>query len=389
MKTMKSITEPVLVINAGSSSLKAKLLPKGHMMLIERIGSNESLVHTRSGRLIKEPVETYEQAFDWVMRDLLKRDPAPNIIGHRLVHGGTKYRKPVEVTPEVLAELEELNDLAPLHNPANIAALKAAMAALPDSRHVVAFDTAFHASLPPVAYRYAIPNEVYEKEGIRRYGFHGTSHDYVSRQAARVLDKPREEMRIVTLHLGNGASIAAIDGGRSVDTSMGYTPLEGLMMGTRSGDLDPGIILHLLRRGYTLEKLDKMLNRKSGLLGVSGISNDMRDVRNAAKEGHSGAQLAIDLFVYRVRKTIGAYAAVLGGLDAVVFTGGIGENDAQLRADIVKNFEYLGMELHSQANEHGATVISSSMSQVSVLVIQTNEELAIAKQAIRVVEKNS
>lgn len=389
MTKAHSITEPVLVINAGSSSLKAKLFPYGHTMLVERIGTNDSAVHVKGQRAIREPVATHEDALGFVARELLAGVPEPRVVGHRLVHGGTKFLAPLVVTNELVAELEELNDLAPLHNPANIEALRAAMRVLPDATHVVAFDTAFHATLPPVAYRYAIPTELYEQEHIRRFGFHGTSHDYVSTQAARVLGKPRSELKIITLHLGNGASVTAINNGESVDTSMGYTPLEGLVMGTRSGDIDPGVLLHLLRLGWSGAELDTMLNRKSGLLGLSGISNDMRDLRQAAASGNEAARLAIDVFVYRIRKTIGAYSAVLGGLDALVFTGGIGENDSELRAQVAAGFEYLGMQLHSRANAHGATVISAPQSDVAILVIQTDEELAIAKQALRTAEESS
>lgn len=389
MTSHTSITEPVLVVNAGSSSLKAKLFPYGHSMIIERIGTNEAHIHTKTKKLVRERIATHEEALTWVVRDLLNGVSAPAVVGHRLVHGGTRYRAPVFVTPEIVAELEELNDLAPLHNPANISALRAAMHVLPDAKHIVAFDTAFHATLPEVAYRYAIPNAVYESEHIRRFGFHGTSHYYVSTQAARILERDRADLRMITLHLGNGASITAIRNGESVDTSMGYTPLEGLMMGTRSGDIDPGILLHLLRRGYTGAQLDTMLNRESGLLGVSGVSNDMRDLRQAAADGHAGARLAIDIFVYRIRKTIGAYTAVLGGLDALVFTGGIGENDTELRRAVASGFSYIGMELHDRANRHGATVISAPSSRVRILVIPTDEELAIAKQALRVAEEQA
>lgn len=382
MTKAHSITEPVLVINAGSSSLKAKLFPYGHTVLVERIGTNESAIHPSGKATIRKPVASHEEALNWVVSKLLNGVPAPRVVGHRLVHGGTKFFAPLVVTPDLLTELEQLNDLAPLHNPANIEALRAAMSALPDASHVVAFDTAFHATLPPVAYRYAIPNELYEQEHIRRFGFHGTSHDYVSNQAARVLGRPRSELKIITLHLGNGASVAAIKNGLSVDTSMGYTPLEGLVMGTRSGDIDPGVLLHLLRLGWTGKELDTMLNRKSGLLGLSGLSNDMRDLRHAAANGDEASRLAIDVFVYRIRKTIGAYVAVLDGLDALVFTGGIGENDPELRKAVTSGFQYLDMHIHQEANDHGATVISLPHSRVDVLVIQTDEELAIAKQAL-------
>src|SRR5690606_17875964 len=305
----------------------------------------------------------------------------PLVVGHRVVHGGTAYTAPTVVDDDVEAGIAALCDLAPLHNPANLSALRAARRLLPDAVHVAVFDTAFHATLPRRAYLYGLPLEM-AAQGLRRYGFHGTSHDYVTREAARLLGRPRDELKVVSLHLGNGASGAAVDRGEVVDTSMGFTPLEGLLMGTRSGDVDPGLLLHLLREGMSEAELNELLNRGSGLAGMSGVGNDMRDVRAAAEAGSEAAMAALELYAYRVRKLIASYAAAMGGLDAVVFTAGVGENDHLIRAEAVSGLGFLGIELDDAANRAGGPVISTPGSRVSVLVVPTDEESVIAGQAV-------
>ena len=371
----------VLVVNAGSSSLKMKLLPSGESVLIERLGGPTSV--RASFTVVESPrLERHDHAFDFGLRLLEEHLGALNLtaVGHRVVHGGTRFVEPTLITGEVEAAIEELCPLAPLHNPGNLAAVRAARRALPDVAHVAVFDTAFHATLPPHAYHYGLPLE-YAQQGVRRYGFHGTSHQYVAQRAAEVVGRPLAELRMISLHLGNGASATAVAGGRSVDTSMGFTPLEGLLMGTRTGDIDPGLLIHLLRGGMSLDDLDQLLNRGAGLRGMSGISNDMRDVRQAARSGEAGAGAALALFAYRVRKTIGAYAAAMGGLDVIVFTGGIGENDVAARADCLEDLGFLGVELDAQRNAAGAETISAQHGAVKVLGVKTDEEGLIAEQA--------
>lgn len=364
-----SLTESVLVVNAGSSSLKVRAYPSEVGHLVERIGEAGAPTH------------------DAALADVVARlaaDPdvaRPTVVGHRVVHGGTRYTAPTVVDDEVEAGIAALSDLAPLHNPANVAALRAARRLLPDAVHVAVFDTAFHATLPRRAYLYGLPLAFAER-GLRRYGFHGTSHDYVTREAARALGRERAELRIVSLHLGNGASGAAVDRGAVVDTSMGFTPLEGLLMGTRSGDVDPGLVLHLLREGMSVDELDDLLNRRSGLAGMSGVGNDMRDVRAAAAAGSEAAAAALEVYAHRLRKLIGAYAAVMGGLDAVVFTGGVGQNDAAMRAAALEGLRFLGIELDPAANAAGGPVVSAPGSAVAVLAVRTDEESMIAAQAV-------
>ncbi|MFO7546059.1 MAG: acetate/propionate family kinase [Trueperaceae bacterium] len=376
---------PVLVVNAGSSSLKVKLVPQGHAVLIERIGG-ETSAHASFGTLHPPRLERHDDAFAFVLNALQDAPGAtlPAVVGHRVVHGGTRYREPVVIDADVERAIEELCVLAPLHNPANLAAVRAARRALPGVPHVAVFDTAFHARLPRHAYLYGLPLAFARDHGVRRYGFHGTSHDYVSRRAAHLLGVPRHERKIVTLHLGNGASAAAVAHGVSVDTSMGFTPMEGLLMGTRSGDLDPGVVLHLLRGGRDVDEVDTILNRDSGLRGMSRVSNDMRDVRAAADAGNDDAAAALELFAYRIRKTIGAYAAAMGGIDTVVFTGGIGENDPRARADAVAGLRFLGIAIDAGRNEAAVgveAIVSPLGSAVSVLVVPTDEEGAIAEAA--------
>lgn len=379
----------VLVVNAGSSSLKVKLPRLGHFVTVERLGSGAT-ARDETGPLDLTDVKTHTQALGFALGHLSEKPGyvTPDVVGHRIVHGGTAYRSPTVVDDVVEADVARLARLAPLHNPANLEALRAARALLPGALHVAVFDTAFHADLPRQAYLYGLPLDYALAQGLRRYGFHGTSHDYVTRRAAEVLGRPLAELKIVSLHLGNGASAAAVSRGTSVDTSMGFTPLEGLLMGTRSGDIDPGLLVHLLRNGTSVDELDELLNRGSGLKGMSGVSHDMRDVRAAAAAGNEAAAAALELFTYRIRKLIGAYAAAMGGLDAVVFTGGIGENDAATRRESVSGLEFMGIELDDARNAAGSGVISVADGAVSVLVITTDEEGLIAADALAVASRS-
>ena len=382
----------VLVVNAGSSSLKVKLVPQGWSGLVERIGGDAE-ARVSSDEVPSDAVENHEDAF----RVLLERLSSHTLetvtaVGHRVVHGGERYTEPTLLTDEVVDDLEALVPLAPLHNPANLAGVRAARRLLPHVPQVAVFDTAFHATLPPRAFLYGLPLEFYTEQGIRRYGFHGTSHDYVTRRAAELLGRSRADLRLVSLHLGNGSSAAAVAGGRSVDTSMGFTPLAGLLMGTRTGDIDPGVLFYLLQNGMDAGELDTLLNKRSGLLGLSGVSNDMRDVRRAARAGDKAARAAVAVFCYRIRKTIGAYAATMGGLDAVIFTGGIGENDPDTREESVAGLEFLGLtldqvknlEVKNRAGGEGGTGrdISAAGSLVKTLVVPTDEEGEIARATL-------
>lgn len=371
----------VLVVNAGSSSLKVKELPAGHALTIERLGQ-AATARGDDGEVAAPPLAGQAEALAFAL-DHLRRRPGhrpPEVVGHRIVHGGTRYRQPTLIDDEVQEAIHDLSSLAPLHNPANLEALVAARNLLPDAVHVAVFDTAFHADLPPHAYAYGLPLSFARERRLRRYGFHGTSHDHVTREAAARLGRRRDELRMVSLHLGNGASGTAVANGVSVDTSMGFTPLEGLLMGTRSGDIDPGLLLHLLREGMSVEELDLLLNRGSGLAGMSGVSNDMRDVRAAAASGNADAALALAVFGYRIRKLIGSYAAAMGGLDVVVFTGGIGENDVATREESLAGLDFLGIELDVAANAASREIVSAPGCRVTVMVIKTDEERAIAAQ---------
>ncbi len=371
---------PVLVVNAGSSSLKLARVPGGPMILAERIGRDDARVAVRDGPEREGPLPDVEAAFRAAL-DLAgdALDPAAvTRVGHRVVHGGERYTAPLRLDDAAVADLDDLTPLAPLHVPANLAGIRAARALLPAAEHVAVFDTAFHADLPRRAYLYALPMAFYRERGIRRYGFHGTSHDAVSREVARRLGRPRERLRIVTLHLGNGASAAAVQDGRSVDTSMGFTPLEGLVMGTRSGDVDPGVLLHLLRSGMDVATLDATLNREAGLLGLSGVSNDLRDVWRAADGGDDDAAAALEVYAYRIRKTVGAYAAAMGGIDALAFTGGVGENDARMRARVADDLAFLGIALDVEANALHGPRIGRRDADVEVWVLPADEEGRIA-----------
>jgi acetate kinase len=369
----------VLVLNAGSSTLKAKLLDPD---------KDEALM-TMSVERIGEAGVTFESAVAQVFERAAAH--AVSAVGHRVVHGGERFMGASVIDDATEAAIEACIPLAPLHNPPNLAGIRAARRALPNVPHVAVFDTAFHARLPRRAKTYAIDAAVAEKHGIRRYGFHGTSHAYVGELAAKHLGRPLAELRIVSLHLGNGASACAIELGHSTETSMGLTPVEGLVMGTRSGDIDPGALLALLRAGMSVDELDTLLSKKSGLAGLSGAGNDLRDIERRAAEGDDRCRLAITVYSHRVRKYVGAYAAAMGGLDAVVLTAGIGENSASMRQRILQRFDFIGLVLDEDRNadarvSHASPVaeVSGETSRVRALVVKTNEELSIARQTVSV-----
>ena len=394
----------ILVINCGSSSLKYQLinsetegvLAKG---LCERIGIDGMLTYQPEGGE-KEKSEiampTHTEAINAVLAALtnektgvIKSLSEVGAVGHRVVHGGEKFTSSCVINDESMKAIEECNDLAPLHNPANLIGIRACQELMPGVPMVAVFDTAFHQTMPEVAYTYGIPYEYYEKYKVRRYGFHGTSHSYVSKRTAEIVGKPYDQMKIIVCHLGNGASISAVNCGKSVDTSMGLTPLEGLVMGTRSGDLDPAIIDFVGKKeGLSLDEMNEVLNKKSGMLGISGVSSDGRDLDAAAEAGNKRAQLALDVFDYRVIKYIGAYAAVMNGVDAIAFTAGIGENNIKMRKDVCKNLPYLGVKLDEEKNNVRGEerIISTDDSKVQVLLVPTNEELAIAREALALVK---
>ncbi len=387
----------VLVINAGSSSIKYQLyrMPEAEVLakgIVERIGEAVSrLTHARGDRKHAADVKAadHQQGMGVILQTLvspeigvLKDASEIGAVGHRVVHGGEEFTGSVFITEEVVRSVERFADLAPLHNPPNLTGIRAAQRNLPQARQVACFDTAFHTTLPPVAYLYALPYEIYEKYRVRRYGFHGTSHRYVARRYAQLAGKGKYDVNVITCHLGNGCSIAAVRKGRSVDTSMGLTPLEGVVMGTRSGDFDPAILFYLADKGHGLKDLNAMCNKKSGLLGLSGRSNDMRNLGELAAQGDPRARLAIDIFCYRIKKYIGAYAAALGTLDAVIFTGGIGENAVGVRAGICGDLDALGLRIDAEKNKAAVrkeAPISAADSRVEVYVIPTDEEAAIAK----------
>lgn len=382
----------VLVVNAGSSSLKFALLDpesgeRAAEGIVERIGEEESTVSFAAGGAGAQdrtvPIADHSAAFA-VARDLLVESGAqmPGVVGHRVVHGGDRLTEPTVIDDEVVAQIEACVPLAPLHNPGALSGIEAARRQFPDATHVAVFDTAFHSSIPEAAREYAIDRAVADEHSIRRYGFHGTSHRYVAARAAAQLGRDIADVNIVTLHLGNGASACAIRGGRSVETSMGVTPLEGLVMGTRSGDIDPSVPVMLMRSGWGVEEIDELLNRRGGLKGLCG-ANDMRQIGARADEGDPDAALAREVMVHRLRKYLGAYAFVLGRLDAVVFTAGIGEHNAWVRAHTCAGLESFGIVLDDTANSasaDGVQVISAHGSPVTVLVVPTDEEFAIAQE---------
>jgi acetate kinase len=399
-----------LILNCGSSSVKFAVLDpaSGQVRLTglaEKLGAGaeHATPAPGTGATIRFEVDgerqhrpltsgTYAEAFDAIGQRIRTLPDPPSIgaVGHRTVHGGTRFSGSVLITPEVLDAMRECIPLAPLHNPANIAGIEAAQAAFPGLPQVAVFDTAFHHTLPDVAARYAVPDTWYREYGVRRYGFHGTSHAYVARRAAPMLDRPLEDLNLITAHLGNGSSVCAVQGGQSVDTSMGLTPLEGLVMGTRSGDVDPGLheFMHNTA-GLTLEQVMTALNKHSGLKGLSGgLSNDMRELEEAAHSGHAAAQFALDAFVYRLAKYVAGMAVALGRVDGLVFTGGIGENSAYIRQRTVERLGVLGFHLDAEANANlprGTRGLISAPGSVPVLVVTTNEELAIALETLRLV----
>ena len=394
----------ILVINCGSSSLKYQLinsetegvLAKG---LCERIGIDGMLTYQPEGGE-KEKSEiampTHTEAINAVLSALtneksgvIKSLSEVGAVGHRVVHGGEKFTSSCLINDDSMKAIEECNDLAPLHNPANLIGIRACQELMPGVPMVAVFDTAFHQTMPDVAYTYGIPYEYYEKYKVRRYGFHGTSHSYVSKRTAEIVGKPYDQMKIIVCHLGNGASISAVNCGKSVDTSMGLTPLEGLVMGTRSGDLDPAIIDFVGKKeGLSLDEMNEVLNKKSGMLGISGVSSDGRDLEAAAESGNKRAQLALDVFDYRVIKYIGAYAAAMNGVDAIAFTAGIGENNIKMRKDVCSSLTYLGVKLDEEKNNVRGEerIISADDSKVQVLLVPTNEELAIARETLALVK---
>lgn len=402
----------VLVVNSGSSSFKYQLIDEAESRtlasgLVERIGEPEGrAVHkvpaapdrgegsggaSESERVL--PIRDHTAGFQVMLDAFATNGPsleefAPVAVGHRVVQGGARFFEPTVVTDLVKINIDELSTLAPLHNPANLQGITAAQAAFPDVPHVAVFDTAFHQTMPPAAYTYAIDRALAEKYRVRRYGFHGTSHRFVSRAAAEFLGRPVEELRLIVLHLGNGASACAVSGGRSVETSMGMTPLEGLVMGTRSGDVDPAVLLHLQRRAHlSANEVDDLLNKRSGILGLTG-HGDLRDVEAAVADGDEASTLALEVYAHRIRSYIGAYAAQLGRVDAIVFTAGVGENSDLVRSWSLAGLEGFGVELDAARNAERSREprrISTDASRTAVLVIPTNEELEIARQTVAVV----
>ena len=393
----------VLVINCGSSSLKFQLinseseqvLAKG---LCERIGIDGRLTYQPEGgekAVSEKAMPTHTEAIQFVIDALTDENTGVvksldeiGAVGHRVVHGGEKFASSVVITDEVKAAIEECNDLAPLHNPANLIGINACQSLMPKTPMAAVFDTAFHQTMPEKAYMYGLPYEYYDKYKVRRYGFHGTSHSFVSKRAAELVGKPYDQVKTVVCHLGNGASICAVENGKSVDTSMGLTPLEGLVMGTRSGDIDPAIMEFIAKKeGLDIAGLMNVLNKKSGVEGISGVSSDFRDLDNAAAEGNDQAKIALEVFIYRVAKYVGAYVTAMNGVDVIAFTAGIGENAGNVRAGVCKYLGYLGIEIDEEANKkRGEEItISTADSKVKVMVIPTNEELAIARDTVALV----
>ena len=395
----------ILVINAGSSSLKYQLLnPETQEVLAkglcERIGIDGKFTYKPAGKEAIKAADvampTHSEAIQTVLNALVDEKNGVigsmkeiDAVGHRVVHGGEKFAQSVLITDEVMAAIEECNPLAPLHNPANIIGIKACQQLMPGTPMVAVFDTAFHQTMPPVAYTYALPYEYYTQDKVRRYGFHGTSHKYIAGRAAAMLGKPIEELKLISCHLGNGSSITAIDGGKSVDTSMGFTPLAGLPMGTRAGDIDAGIMEYLMNKyNMDIKEMLNVLNKQSGVQGISGVSSDFRDLEQAAAEGNQRAALALRVFEYSVKKLIGAYAAAMGGVDAIIFTAGVGENGPETRANAVSGLEYMGVKIDPEKNNtRGKEVdVSADDAKVRVLVIPTNEELMIAMDTAAIVK---
>ena len=397
----------ILVINAGSSSLKYQLLnpETGDLLakgLCERIGIDGKFTYKPQveGKKVLDAIDvampTHSEAIQAVLDALVDAENGVigsmkeiDAVGHRVVHGGEAFNKSVLITDEVMKAIEDCIPLAPLHNPANLTGIRACQKVMPGVPMVAEFDTAFHQTMPAKAYMYALPYEYYENDKVRRYGFHGTSHKYVAGRAAAMLGKKPEELKLISCHLGNGSSVTAVDGGKSVDTSMGFTPLAGLPMGTRAGDLDAGILQYVMNKyGLSIDEMLNVLNKKSGVEGLSGVSSDFRDLESAAAEGNEKASLSREKFAYEVKKYVGAYAAAMGGVDAIIFTAGVGENDKAIRAMVCKGLEYMGVKLDDEANSVRGkeTVISTADSKVKVLLIPTNEELMIAMDTASIVK---
>ncbi|MBP1626140.1 MAG: acetate kinase [Holophagaceae bacterium] len=392
----------ILVINCGSSSLKYEVfkMPQRESLgkgLVERIGDCSGFLAQTSPRgeiRIEQPIADHNVAMALVAKALVDEESgivdslsAIHGVGHRVVHGGEKFASSVAINDDVMEALQENVELAPLHNPANIIGIEEITRLLPHVGQVGVFDTAFHQTMPPAAYLYGLPREFYDKYRIRRYGFHGTSHRFVAGRALNLMKRVAENTNLITCHLGNGASVTAIESGRSIDTSMGFTPLEGVMMGTRSGDIDPSILGFLEDRGYSSKDLQSILNKKSGLLGLSGVSNDLRDVEKAAQEGNANAEEALEVFAHKVRKYIGAYAAELVKVDGLVFTGGIGQWGAKMRARICRRLEHLGIVMDYNLNGHmggSEGIVSHNYSRTTILVVPTNEELQIAMDTFEI-----
>ena len=395
----------VLVINAGSSSLKYQLIDMTNesplaVGLCERIGIDNSIITQKrfDGKKLEKQTDlpNHKVALEEVVKALtdsefgvIKSMDEINAVGHRVVHGGEKFTSSALIDEDVEKSIKDCFELAPLHNPPNMMGITACQEIMPGVPMVAVFDTAFHMTIPAYAYMYALPYAMYEKHGIRKYGFHGTSHFYVSRRAAAMLGKPLEETKVITCHLGNGSSITAVKGGKSVETTMGFTPLEGVCMGTRCGSIDPAVVPFMMEKeGLTTREVDTLMNKKSGVLGVSGLSNDFRDLDEAASKGNQRAELALEIFAYKIKKVIGEYSAVLNGADAVVFTAGIGENSASIRKRILSDLDSLGIEIDEEKNKiRGQEIdISTPDAKVRVLVIPTNEELAIARDTKHICE---
>jgi len=394
----------VLVINCGSSSLKYQLidsdteevLAKG---LCERITIDGRLTHSTTGKdkyTIDADMPDHNAAVKYVLNALLDKETGVissldeiDAVGHRIVHGGEKFAKSTMITDEVMQAIEECNDLAPLHNPANLIGIRACKSLMPDVPMVAVFDTAFHQTMPDKAYIYGLPYEYYVNYKVRKYGFHGTSHSFVSKRLAELIGKKPEDCNVIVCHLGNGSSITAVKGGKSVDTTMGLTPLAGLPMGTRTGDIDPAIIEFIAgKEDKTVEEINQILNKKSGMLGLSGVSSDFRDLDKGISEGNDRCRLAVDVFAYQVKKFIGSYAAAMGGVDAIAFTAGVGENNPYVRKLATEGLEFMGIKLDEKANEtRGEEMkISTEDSKVSVWIVPTNEELAIARETVALVK---
>ena len=392
----------VLVVNCGSSSVKYQLinmedesvLAKG---LVERIGINGSIltqkVEGREKYVIETPMKNHKVAIKLVLDSLVDKDHGVikdmseiSAVGHRVVHGGEKYSSSVLINDEVLENIKDCVKLAPLHNGPNLIGIEACRALMKDTPMAVVFDTAFHGTMPEEAYMYALPYELYKKNGIRKYGFHGTSHKFVSQEVAKALGKDIKDLKIITCHIGNGVSLAAIKGGKSIDTTMGFTPLAGIPMGTRSGDIDPAIVTYLINEfNYSADEVNEILNNKSGVYGLTGISSDFRDIKKAGYiDGDKKALLALNMFHYKIRTTIGAYTVAMGGLDVIVFTAGVGENSDQNRKGILEGLEFMGVELDEERNKINGVLheISKDSSKVKVYVVPTNEELMIAKETV-------